>query len=557
MPAPKKAATSTAEPEVKFSNLDKVFFPKTGYTKGDMIRYYLDIGPWLLPHLHNRPITMIRFPDGVTGEKFYEKNAPRFRPAWVQTFPVPRREHEGTIDYILINDPESLAWVANLASIELHPFLHRVPDIDTPTHAAFDLDPGEGADLLTCIEVAFLIKDLLAGLKLEIFPKVSGSKGLQLYLPLNTKTTYDITSPFAHAVADLLEKQHPDLIVADMPKLKRRGRVLIDWSQNSRSKTTVSVYSMRGKRDEPYVSLPVTWDELKKVQRSRKIAALNFSPDAAVARVRKLGDLFEPVLKLKQRLPEAFAAQVTEAAAHSPETESASEHDDSAEASPAPRKEKAARARKGRASAPAALRKYAQKRDFTLTAEPAPAASRRTPPRKAAGRGRTSAAPHFVIQKHAASHLHYDFRLEMDGTLKSWAVPKGVPTELGVKRSAFAVEDHPLSYMEFEGTIPKGQYGGGTVMVWDLGTYELLGGSYESGNLKLLLKGKKLQGEWHMFKIRSDDGKDVWLIAKSGEPADPITPRRDDMSVLTRRSMARIAKDNDAQWESHRQASRS
>jgi len=157
-----------------------------------------------------------------------------------------------------------------------------------------------------------------------------------------------------------------------------------------------------------------------------------------------------------------------------------------------------------------------------------------------------------VIQKHAASHLHYDFRLEMDGTLKSWAIPKGVPTELGVKRSAFAVEDHPLGYMKFEGTIPKGQYGGGTVMVWDIGTYELLGGDYADGNLKLKLAGKKLKGEWHMFRIRSDDNKPVWLIAKSGEAAKPISARQDDSSVLTRRSMAKIAKDNDAQWQSHK-----
>jgi len=283
---------------------------------------------------------------------------------------------------------------------------------------------------------------------------------------------------------------------------------MIDWSQNSASKTTVAVYSMRGKRDEPFISMPVTWDELKKAMRSKKVASLSFTPAAALKRLKKVGDLFAPVLTLKQSLPKAFAKQVTP---------------------------------------PDPLKRYGEKRDFTKTHEPRPAL------RKGTKGSKKTTENHFVIQKHAASHLHYDFRLEMDGTLKSWAVPKGVPSELGVKRSAFQVEDHPLDYMKFEGTIPKGQYGGGTVMVWDLGTYELLGGSHTEGNLKLMLHGKKLKGEWHMFRIRSEDeSKPVWLSAKSGKAAKPISARRDDSSVLTRRSMARIAKDNDSQWDSNR-----
>jgi len=505
------------EREVKFSNLEKIFFPKTKFTKGEMIHYYLQAAPAILPHLHNRPITTIRFTDGITGERFYEKNAPRFRPAWIKTFSVPRRHHEGEIDYLLINDAETLAWCANMAALELHPFLHRVPQLDRPTHVVFDLDPGEGADLLTCIRVAFLIKEITDELKLEIFPKVSGSKGLQIYLPLNTTVDYETTSAFAKAMAELLAQRHPKLVVSAMPKELRRGKVLIDWSQNSPSKTTVSVYSMRGKREEPYISMPVTWQEFEKARRTKNARPLFFSPDAALKRLKLKGDLFAPVLTLKQKLPRAFARKSVAAA--SPE---------------------------------ANLAAYEAKRDFTKTAEPAPSSTSKRGRAKVVKRRATTSNHRFVIQKHAASHLHYDFRLEMEGTLKSWAIPKGVPTELGVKRSAFAVEDHPLDYMRFEGTIPKGQYGGGTVMVWDIGTYELLSGSSESGNLKLVLRGKKLKGEWHMFKIRSDDGKDVWLIAKSGRPAPTISPRRDDMSVLTRRSMARIAKDNDAQWMSRR-----
>jgi bifunctional non-homologous end joining protein LigD len=487
---------------VNFTHVDKVFFPRGKFTKGDVIKYYIDVSKFILPHLRDRPVTLIRFPDGVNGEKFYEKNAPKFAPDWIRTSAVPRRHDEGDIRYILVNDVNTLAWCANIGAIELHPFLHRVPKLDQPTYVVFDLDPGEGADLGTCAKVALLVREILDPLKLKAFPKVSGSKGLQLYVPLNTRVTYGATGAFAKSVAELLGQRHPDLVVSKMAKVQRRGRVLIDWSQNSPSKTTVAVYSMRGKRQEPFISMPVTWDELKKATRSKGTGSLAFSPAAAVKRLRRMGDLFAPTLKLKQSLPRAFAEQAVP---------------------PEP-----------------SLRRYGEKRDFSKTKEP--------PPALAASKGR-KAGGRFVIQKHAASHLHYDFRLEMDGTLKSWAVPKGLSTELGVKRSAFAVEDHPLGYMKFEGTIPKGQYGGGTVMVWDIGTFELLGGSYAEGNLKLMLHGKKLKGEWHMFKIRSEKGKDVWLVAKSHEAAKALTARQDDSSVLSRRSMARIARDNDAQWQ--------
>ncbi|MFT3781960.1 MAG: non-homologous end-joining DNA ligase [Nibricoccus sp.] len=496
--------------EVKLSNLQKVFFPETGFTKGELIKYYIEVAPYILPHLADRPVTLIRYPDGVTGEKFYEKNAPKFTPSWVKTFAVPRHE-TGVINYILVNDASALAWCANLAAIELHPFLHRVPELDRPTHLVFDLDPGEGSSLLECIEVASELKRTMEKLGLQTFPKVSGSKGLQIYVPLNTPISYDVTGAFAHAVAELLETAHPKLVVSRMPKELRKGKVLIDWSQNSGSKTTVAVYSARGKREEPYVSMPVTWTELQRARRTEKLDTLYFSPDAALKRLKKVGDLFEPVLKLKQKLPAAFLEK----------TEN---------------KDKAS------------LAAYRAKRNFSRTAEP----SGSEKPSRAGKRGKSGGLPRFVIQKHAASHLHYDFRLEMEGALKSWAVPKGLSTEVGIKRAAFEVEDHPLAYMQFEGTIPKGQYGGGTVMVWDIGEYELLGGSHSSGNLKLRLKGKKLKGEWHLFRVHSDDEKPMWLIAKSGESLPAVSARRDDMSVLTRRSMARIAEDNDATWQSGR-----
>ena len=489
-------AEAAANRQVAFTRLDKVFFPGDRFTKGDLIAYYVAVAPYLLPHLRARPVTVIRFPDGVGGIQFYEKNAPKFAPPWLKTVAVARRHGQGATNYIVIDGAPALAWCANLAAIEFHPFLHRTRNPAQPTCVVFDLDPGEGADVLACARVALLVQALLRPLGLVAFAKVSGSKGLQLCVPLNTRVTYAATGAFAHAVARLLEQNHPQLVVSHMAKVRRKSRVLIDWSQNSPAKTTVAVYSMRGKRDTPFVSMPVTWPELKSAVRTKKTDALFFTPAAALRRLKKIGDIFAPVLTLKQKLPKAFAKQ------------------------PAP--------------VEPMLQPYAEKRDFTLTREPPAAhASRDKAPRSAK----------FVIQKHAASHLHYDLRLAMDGTLKSWAVPKGVPTALGVKHAAIAVEDHPLTYLKFEGTIPKEQYGGGTVMVWDLGTYELLSGSVAEGSLKFILHGKKLEGEWHMFKIRSDEKKPVWLIAKSGVAAKTISARQGDRSVLTQRSMARIARD--------------
>lgn len=493
--------------DVQLTNPQKVYFP-SGYTKGDMLRYYVEIAPFMLPHLKDRPVTLIRFPNGVKGEKFYEKNAPGHAPEWIRTHAVPRQHHEGDIKYILVQDVETLTWCANLGAIEFHPFLHRAPRLERPTQVVFDLDPGEGADLLDCIEVAQLLREIFRRLDLEACPKVSGSKGLQIYVPLNTAVTYAVTTPFAKTVAELLAKEHPKLIVSEMSKDLRKGRVMIDWSQNSASKTTVGVYSMRGKRDEPFISAPVTWGELENSAKKQDKDVLFFSPETAVNRAKKMGDIFAPVLTTKQRLPADFA-------------------------------------RAAQKTAVTALNAYAAKRDFTKTAEPGAVVPRRS---------RQGSVRRFVIQKHAASHLHFDFRLEMDGTLKSWAVPKGLPYEKGVRRSAFQVEDHPIEYLEFEGTIPKGQYGGGTVMVWDIGTYEVISGNWDKGDLKLWLEGKKLKGEWHIFRIKSDESKPVWLVIKGGDPMKPLSAKQEDSSVLTKRSMAKIASDNEVEWQSNRPA---
>jgi bifunctional non-homologous end joining protein LigD len=281
------------------TNLDKVFYPKAGFTKADVIHYYVQVAPYLLPHLHDRAITMKRYPDGVDGEYFYEKEAPSHRPKWVQTTKVAKGSG-AFINYCMINDLPSLAWVANLADLELHTFLHQAPDDNRPTMIAFDLDPGPPADIVLCSEVALYLKAVFDELGLQAFAKTSGSKGLQIYIPLNTPTTYEKTKTFARALAERLEEEHPDEVVSNMKKSARQGKVFIDWSQNDDHKTTVSVYSLRAK-EQPTVSTPVFWEEV--AQSAQKKDPLSFTSDELLARTEKHGDIFAPVLSLKQKLP--------------------------------------------------------------------------------------------------------------------------------------------------------------------------------------------------------------------------------------------------------------
>ena len=490
---------------VLVSNPAKVFYNAGKFTKLDVVNYYLRVAPFLLPHFRARPVTLKRYPNGIHGEVFYEKDAPSFAPDWIKTFPVPRREGGPDINYILINDAPTLAWAASIAALELHPFLHRAPHLDRPTHAVFDLDPGEGAGLPECMEVAFLLRDVLTRLRLKSFPKVSGSKGLQLYVPLNAAVSYSATQLFAKTIAELLEREHPTLVVADMAKNLRHGKVFVDWSQNADHKTTVGVYSLRAKNDHPFVSMPVEWPELKKA----KVDELHFEAPAALKRLKKLGDLFAPVLKLKQKLPEQFRAI----------------------------EEPRSRARVR------ALETYAAKRDFSRTDEPGPAGPRRS---------RQGSRRRFVIQKHAASHLHYDFRLEMQDVLKSWAVPKNLSLKEGETRTAFETEDHPIDYLEFEGVTPEGEYGGGTVMVWDIGNYEVLEGNYWKGMLTVFLSGKKLRGEWTLQRTDSEDGKAKWYVNKTGGKAKQVSKKRESVLAVTGRTMEQIAGQRTAVWRSNR-----
>jgi bifunctional non-homologous end joining protein LigD len=287
--------------KLEVSNLDKVFYPVAGFTKGNIIDYYIRVSSCLLPHLKDRPITLKRYPDGVKGFFFYEKQCPS-RPDWMKTTAV-AKANGSQIHYCVINNLPSLVWAANLADLELHTFLHRAPAITRPTAVAFDLDPGPPADIVSCCEVALHLKDLFDSLKLQSFAKTSGSKGLQIYIPLNTPATYEKTKAFAHSVAQAAEKQWPDLVLEKMRKELRRGKVFIDWSQNDDHKTTVCAYSLRAK-ERPTVSTPVAWEEVAFTATNKHAKHLTFEASDVLKRIEKQGDLFAPVLGLKQRLPQ-------------------------------------------------------------------------------------------------------------------------------------------------------------------------------------------------------------------------------------------------------------
>ena len=289
--------------QLKLSNLDKVLYPAAGFTKGQVIDYFVRIAPALLPHLHDRPLTMKRYPEGVDGMFFYEKNCPKHRPDWVQTAKVWSHGRSDFMQYCMVQDIPTLVWAANLADLELHTSLSRAEKIEQPTMMVFDLDPGPPADIILCCQVGQWLKDIFDRFKLQAFPKTSGSKGLQVYVPLNTLVTYEETKGFSRALALLLEQEHRDLVVSDMKKSLRTGKVFVDWSQNDEHKTTINVYSLRAK-ERPTVSTPVTWEEVEKCLRKRDPKLLVFEAGQVLDRVAKMGDLFAPVQTLKQRLPD-------------------------------------------------------------------------------------------------------------------------------------------------------------------------------------------------------------------------------------------------------------
>jgi bifunctional non-homologous end joining protein LigD len=299
VPPPQRVEVEVQGRLLSLSNLDKVMYPQTGFAKGQVIDYYTRVAPVLLPHLRDRPLTLKRYPNGVEGGHFYEKQCPSHRPDWVRAEPVELRSK--TICFCICDDLPTLVWLANLADLELHPSLSKVPEVEHPTLMAFDLDPGPGTGLAECCEVALILRDALEQLGLESFAKTSGSKGIQLYVPLNVEDVDYVhgTKRLSNALARHLESKHPKLIVSSQRKELRKNKVLIDWSQNDEHKTTVGVYSLRA-RERATVSTPLSWEEVEEGDPD----ALVFEPDDVLTRVEERGDLFAPVAELKQRLPE-------------------------------------------------------------------------------------------------------------------------------------------------------------------------------------------------------------------------------------------------------------
>jgi bifunctional non-homologous end joining protein LigD len=301
--APKRVDVSVGERTLSLSNLEKVMYPRAGFTKGHVIDYYMRIAPVLLPHLQGRPLTLKRYPNGVEGGHFYEKRCPDHRPEWVRTAGVWSGRNEGEVNYCLCEDLATLVWLANLADLELHTPLHTVPEVESPRVIAFDLDPGPPATIVECARVALQLRTAFDHFGLQAFPKTSGSKGMQVYVPLNTAGVgYEDTRRFSLGVAGVLERRSPELVVTDMKKHLRRHKVLVDWSQNERHKTTVCVYSLRA-MERPTVSTPLHWHEVEAVVESGDPASLAFTSADVLERVAEHGDLFAPVLSLEQALP--------------------------------------------------------------------------------------------------------------------------------------------------------------------------------------------------------------------------------------------------------------
>lgn len=398
---------------LRLTNLDKVMYPETGMTKGEVISYYAEVAKVMVPLVAGRPVTRKRWVQGVgtpdaPGQVFFEKALAEHAPDWVRRGVI---EHsDGPKTYPIADNRATLVWLAQQASLEVHvPQWRFQPDWSrgNPDRMVFDLDPGEGMGLAECAEVALLVRDILEGMGLEAFPVTSGSKGIHLYAPLDGSQTSQQASEIARELAKALEADHPELIVSSMRKMLREGRVLIDWSQNNQNKTTIAPYSLRGQL-RPTVAAPRTWEELERP------GLRHLDADEVLARV---ADGLDPTAPLAGS--------------------------------------------GGSAAGP--LGTYLSMRDAGATPEPMPESS------WGAGGG---GDPTFVIQEHHARRLHFDFRLERDGVLKSWAVPKGVPDDPGTNHLAVQTEDHPMEYGSFEGTIPAGEYGAGSVTIWDAGTYE-------------------------------------------------------------------------------------
>ena len=469
----------------RLTNLSKVLYPETGTTKADIIGYYAHVAAAMIPLVQGRPATRKRWPNGVTTTPFFHKNIDKGTPDWIDRREITHKDR--TIVYPLIDNPATLAWFGQNAALELHvPQWQFDADggVGLPDRVVFDLDPGEGVELAECAAVAKAIRVRLTDLDLPAFPVTSGSKGLHLYVPVPPQQTSEQTSQFARLLAETVEKEMPDLVVSRMAKLLRPGKVFIDWSQNNGAKTTIAPYSLRG-RDFPTVAAPRTWAELD-------------DPD-----LRQLG--YQEVMERLDRGVDPFRSSSITVG-------------DQARAGT----DRAVVSTGAAVAAGEKLAAYRAKRSADRTPEPVPAAEDPVP------KGNDDT---FVIQEHHATALHWDFRLERDGVLVSWAVPRGIPTTTKQNRLAVQTEDHPLEYATFAGTIDHSEYGGGDVTIWDSGHYSVE--KWRDSEVIVTLDGARAKGRFALIRTKPGQGTDrgakgnQWLMHRTKDQADlpEVTPR--------------------------------
>ncbi|MBT1703725.1 non-homologous end-joining DNA ligase [Chryseosolibacter indicus] len=447
---------------VELSNLDKVLFPEDHVLKAEVIEYYLKIAPTILNHIKGRALSFIRFPDGIHGESFYQKNKPDFAPNWVEFETLGKEEK----DYIVATEPALLVWLANLASLEFHQLHSRKPAFDKPDYMVFDLDPPEGYDFKKLKPIAFDLKEHIEQFGYTPFVKTTGGKGLHICCPLEPQQGFSEVFDAAQAIAQPFVESLGEQTTLHIKKEARKGRVLVDIYRIRSGQTIVSPYSLRGRVGAP-VSMPLTWEELEDLDNPKV-----FNIQNAVDKVLKDGDAWESI-----------GAYAVELHTH--------------------RKEKTSKAKKlgpsKKHKTPEQLETYSKKRDFEKTPEPVANII-------------TGSNNNFVVHRHHASHLHYDLRLEKDGVLKSWAVPRGLPPRPGVKRLAVQTEDHPMEYLTFNGSIPKGQYGGGEMWIYALGKYQVT--KEKKDGFYFRLNSKEMTGEYRMHKTKEKE----YLLERVDEP---------------------------------------
>ncbi len=469
--------------EVRLSNLDKVFWPEEGYTKGDLIAYYVNVADLILPHLRDRPLTMKRMPDGMAGGFFYEKNAPPSTPDWMPRCPVPSEDAKGgEIDYLMVDHPAGVLFVANLGCIEFHPLHSRCGTIETPDYLFFDLDPFPPITFDEVRAVAMHVNAALDALGLVGYPKTSGATGMQVYVPIEPGWSYDRVREFVGRVGRMINRADPERTTMEWQVSRRSGKVFIDHNMNRLGANIAAVYSMRPEQGAT-VSTPVTWDEV-----AAGVTPQDFTIRTVWERFGALGDLFAPVGSQPQDLAPAL-----EAVGLSSDRDLQPARP---KRSPSPTDRERTSEEVIEASRDPSLGEYLRKRTFGPEGTPEP------PPRKP----KRPKGDSFVIQKHRATRLHYDLRLERHGAMPSWAVPRGLPIARNDRRLAVQTEDHPIEYASFQGTIPEGHYGAGEVRIFDNGTYDLV--EWEDKKVSFVLHGRRYPGlEYHLVKTRTD-----WLV---------------------------------------------